>query len=81
LKKTVNIISRASTLAKIQAKMVGNAISQQHPQISLNYISTKTSGDVNQNLDISKSPSEPATAFPARKKNKIIIFINLVICC
>ena len=35
--------------------MVGSAISQKHPKISLNYISTKTSGDVNQNLDISKS--------------------------
>ena len=35
--------------------MVGDAISQKYPQISLNYISTKTSGDVNQNLDISNS--------------------------
>ena len=57
MNKTINIISRSSTLAKIQAQMVGSAISQKHPQISLNYISTKTSGDVNQNLDISKSPT------------------------
>ncbi len=57
MKKTINIISRASNLAKIQAQIVGNAISQKHPQISLNYISTKTSGDINQNLDISKSPT------------------------
>ena len=35
--------------------MVGSAISNKHPQISLNYILTKTSGDVNQNIDISKS--------------------------
>ena len=55
MNKTINIISRSSTLAKIQAQMVGSAISQKHPKISLNYISTKTSGDVNQNLDISKS--------------------------
>ena len=55
MKKTLNIISRSSTLAKIQAQMVGSAISNKHPQISLNYILTKTSGDVNQNLDISKS--------------------------
>ena len=55
MKKTVNIISRSSTLAKIQAQMVGSAISKKHPQISLNYISTKTSGDINQNLDISNS--------------------------
>ena len=57
MNKTINIISRASALAKIQAKMVGSAISKKHPQISLNYISTKTSGDVNQNLNISKSPT------------------------
>ena len=55
MKKTVNIISRASTLAKIQARMVGSAISKRHPNILLNYISTKTSGDTNQNLDISNS--------------------------
>ena len=57
MNKTINIISRSSTLAKIQAQMVGSAISKKHPHISLNYISTKTSGDVNQNLDISKSPT------------------------
>ena len=55
MKKTINIISRSSTLAKIQAQMVGSAILKKHPQISLNYISTKTSGDVNQDLDISNS--------------------------
>ena len=55
MKKTLNIISRSSTLAKIQAHMVGSTISQKYPQISLNYISTKTSGDVNQDLDISNS--------------------------
>ena len=55
MKKTINIISRSSTLAKIQAQMVGKTIVQKYPQISLNYISTKTSGDINQNLDISNS--------------------------
>ena len=57
MKKNINIISRASTLAKIQAQMVGRAILQKYPEISLNYISTKTSGDINQNLDVSKSPT------------------------
>ena len=57
MKKNINIISRASTLAKIQAQMVGRAILQEYPEISLNYISTKTSGDINQNLDVSKSPT------------------------
>ena len=55
MNKTINIISRSSTLAKIQAQMVGSAILKKYPKISLNYISTKTSGDINQNLDISNS--------------------------
>ena len=37
--------------------MVGSAISKKYPKISLNYISTRTSGDINQNLDVSKSPT------------------------
>ena len=35
--------------------MVGSAILKKHPQISVKYISTKTSGDINQDLDISNS--------------------------
>ena len=35
--------------------MVGRTIMEKYPQLSINYISTKTSGDVNQNLDISNS--------------------------
>ena len=57
MKKNINIISRASSLAKIQAQMVGSAILQKYPKMSLNYISTRTSGDINQNLDISNSPT------------------------
>ena len=51
--KSINIISRASILAKIQAEMVGEAINKTFPEISINYVNTKTSGDLNQQLDIS----------------------------
>ena len=51
--KTINIISRASILAKIQASMVGKAIMKAHPNISIEYTASKTSGDLDQNLDIS----------------------------
>ena len=51
--KTINIISRASILAKIQASMVGKAIMKAYPNISIEYTASKTSGDLNQNLDIS----------------------------
>ena len=37
--------------------MVGSAISQKYPKIPLNYISTRTSGDIDQNLDVSNSPT------------------------
>ena len=51
--KSINIISRASILAKIQAEMVGEAINKTFPEISINYVNTKTSGDLDQQLDIS----------------------------
>jgi hydroxymethylbilane synthase len=53
LKKSINIISRSSILAKIQANMVGETIKNSHPNINIEYITSKTSGDLDQNLDIS----------------------------
>ena len=50
---SINIISRSSILAKIQAEMVGEAIKNAYPEISINYISSKTTGDLDQGLDIS----------------------------
>ena len=81
MKKTVNIISRSSTLAKIQAEMVGSVILNKHPQISLNYILTKTSGDVNQNIDISKSTrSMPRVYFVfGRNVPKTVFFVRNVL--
>jgi len=54
LKKSINIISRSSILAKIQANMVGESIKNSHPDIHIEYITSKTSGDLDQNLDISR---------------------------
>lgn len=56
MKNTINIISRSSALARIQAEMVGETIKKKYPHLTLNYLPTKTSGDVNQNIDISNSP-------------------------
>ena len=53
MNKSINIISRSSILAKIQATMVGKAIKNAHSNIDIKYIISKTSGDLDQNLDIS----------------------------
>ena len=53
MKKSINIISRSSILAKIQADMVGESIKNSHPNIHIEYTTSKTSGDLDQNLDIS----------------------------
>ena len=49
----IKIASRASVLAKIQAKLVGERISQKHPNYEIEYHWIKTSGDLDQRLDIS----------------------------
>ena len=53
MEKSINIISRSSVLAKIQSKIVGESIKNFHPNIRIKYITSKTSGDLDQNLDIS----------------------------
>ena len=53
MEKSINIISRSSVLARIQANMVGETIKNSHPDIHIDYITSKTSGDQNQSLDIS----------------------------
>ena len=40
-------------MAKIQAEMVGEAINNTFHGISVNYVTSKTSGDLDQQLDIS----------------------------
>ena len=53
MNKSINIISRSSLLAKIQSEMVGEAIKSTFPEMSVNYVTSKTSGDLDQKLDIS----------------------------
>ena len=49
----IKIASRASVLAKIQAKLVGESISQKNPNYEIEYHWIKTTGDLDQRLDIS----------------------------
>jgi len=53
LNSCIKIASRASILAKIQAKLVGERISQKNPNCEIEYHWIKTTGDLNQRLDIS----------------------------
>ena len=55
--KSISIVSRASSLATIQAKMVGDRIQEILPNISVRYHTTKTNADINTNINIS-DPSE-----------------------
>ena len=54
---TISIVSRASSLATIQAKIVGDRIKEILPDISIRYHTTKTDADINININIS-DPSE-----------------------
>ena len=49
----IKIASRASVLAKIQAKLVGERISDKYPNYKIEYHWIKTTGDLDQRLDIS----------------------------
>ena len=51
----IKILTRQSTLAKIQGKIVGDKIYAAFPQIKIKYYTSKTIGDINQNLDIKSS--------------------------
>ena len=51
--KSISIVSRASSLAIIQAKMVGDRIREIVPDISIMYHTTKTDADINTNINIS----------------------------
>ena len=54
---SISIVSRASSLATIQAKMVGDRIKEILPYLSIRYHTTKTNADLNVNINIS-DPSE-----------------------
>ena len=51
----IKILTRESTLAKIQGKIVGEKIHLAFPQIKIEYYTSKTVGDINQNLDLKSS--------------------------
>ena len=53
----ISIVSRASALAMIQAKMVGTKIKESWPEISIVYHTTKTNADIDTAINIS-SPGE-----------------------
>ena len=50
--KSISIVSRASMLATIQAKMVGDRIKDILPDISIIYHTTKTDADINTSINI-----------------------------
>ena len=54
---SISIASRASSLATIQAKMVGDRIKEILPYLSIRYHTIKTNADLNVNINIS-DPSE-----------------------
>ena len=51
----IKILTRESTLARIQGKIVGEKIHLAFPQIKIEYYTSKTVGDINQNLDLKSS--------------------------
>tara|TARA_Y100001970_G_C14157137_1_gene816242 strand:- start:41 stop:1567 length:1527 start_codon:yes stop_codon:yes gene_type:complete len=56
--KNIRILSRKSELAVIQARMVGRAIKDKFPSISINYHTRSTKGDIDKNTPLSKMKSE-----------------------
>ena len=50
------IISRKSDLAIIQAKLVGEAIANFHPELNIEYIHKDTRGDIDLTTPLSKLP-------------------------
>ena len=52
----IKIISRKSDLAIIQSKLVGNAISNSHPDLDIKYIYKDTRGDIDLSTPLSKLP-------------------------
>ena len=55
--KKIKILSRASILAKIQARIVGDRLQQSDPELVIKYYTATTNADRNIEMDISKSDS------------------------
>ena len=54
----INILSRKSDLAVIQAREFGQIFSSKFPSIKLNYITKSTSGDRDLKTPLSEMPTE-----------------------
>ena len=54
----INILSRKSDLAVIQAREFGQIFSSKFPSIKLNYITKSTSGDKDLKTPLSEMPTE-----------------------
>ena len=76
MKENITIISRRSTLAKIQAKLVGKTIKSKYPEIKIEYSWIKTVGDINQKLDISNGSS--MGFFTSDISKKVISSVNII---
>ena len=76
MKKSVKIISRRSTLAKIQAKLVGNTLKSTYPEMKIEYSWIKTVGDIDQKLDISSGSS--MGLFTSDISKKVISSDNII---
>ena len=53
----IKIITRQSLLARIQGQSVGDEIKTFFPGIEISYHTSKSTGDINQNLDLKSSES------------------------
>ena len=54
----IKIVSRESSLARTQAKLVGISIKEKFPKIKIIYNTIKSTGDIDQEKDITQSDSE-----------------------
>ena len=69
----IKIASRASVLAKIQAKLVGERISQKHPNYEIEYHWIKTSGDLDQRLDISSGSTVGVFTSDISQRKSVVV--------
>ena len=54
----VKVVSRESALARTQAQLAGKSIKEKFPEVEIIYNTIKSTGDINQEKDITQSDSE-----------------------
>ena len=57
INKKISILSRASALAQIQARLVGDSLIAEHPGLKINYNTSKSIADKDPYMDIANSNS------------------------